>query len=327
MSKQAAWDADRRWDCAPAAGPRGGSLGAQSLVGASAFGQLAGGGGGGIGACGSCDSIAESARALALGTPASSKKAADQEYLALPVPPPSSRSSSRLSAHGHWAAPPPEPPPAPGLFATLRGALGGGGPSTSASNAEREPLMSDDTEAGAPSSSSSWEASSWEASFASLKARVAPPPPPKPGPCDCVCRRLPALTYQQRLFGFLACLAIGLLLSLTSLMSFGSLLTGNPTPFALKYTIGNLLSMGASGFLVGFTKQCRDMFAPVRRVASVLYVASLGTTLVCIFYLRSRLLTTVSICVQLGAMVWYCVSYLPFGQNMLRRMCGWWCRL
>ena len=74
--------------------------------------------------------------------------------------------------------------------------------------------------------------------------------------------------------------------------------------------VGNLLSMGASGFLVGPAKQCRDMFAPVRRIASLLYVASLGTTLVCIFYLRSRLLTTVSICVQLGAMVWYCVSYL-----------------
>ena len=317
-------EADRRWDCA--ADSRG-SLDTQSLVGSSAFGQLAGGGGG-IPACGSCDSIAESARALALGKPASSKKAADEESLALPQPP-SSRSSSRLSAHGHWAAPPPEPPPAPGLLAALRGALGGGGTSTSASDAEREPLMGDDAEAGAPPPPPpppSWEATSWEA-FASLKARVAPPPPPKPGPCDCVCRRLPALSYQQRLLGFLACLVIGLMISLTSLMSFGSLLTGNPTPFALKYTIGNLLSIGASGFLVGPAKQCRDMFAPVRRVASLLYVASLGTTLVCIFYLRSRLLTTVSICVQLGAMVWYCVSYLPFGQNMLRRVLGWMCRL
>ena len=139
------------------------------------------------------------------------------------------------------------------------------------------------------------------------------------------CRRLPTLSYQQRLVGFLCCFGLGMLLSLTSLMSFTSLLGGNPTPFAFKYTLGNLLSMGASSFLVGPAKQCRDMCAPVRRGASLLYVGSLGGTLFCIFYLHSRLLTAASICVQLVAMVWYCFSYLPFGHTMLRRCLGYLC--
>ena len=109
--------------------------------------------------------------------------------------------------------------------------------------------------------------------------------------------------------GFVMCFAAGMVLSLTSLFSFTSLLLGNPTPFALKYTLGNLLAMGASSFLVGPVKQCTDMFAPERRVATSLYAGSLLATLTCIFYLHSKLLTFVAICCQLCAMVWYFVSY------------------
>ena len=133
------------------------------------------------------------------------------------------------------------------------------------------------------------------------------------------CSCCPALTYQQRLVGFVMCFAAGMVLSLTSLFSFTSLLLGNPTPFALKYTLGNLLAMGASSFLVGPVKQCTDMFAPERRVATSLYAGSLLATLTCIFYLHSKLLTFVAICCQLCAMVWYFVSYLPFGQKALQQ--------
>ena len=77
--------------------------------------------------------------------------------------------------------------------------------------------------------------------------------------------------------------------------------------------------MGASSFLVGPVKQCTDMFAPERRVATSLYAGSLLATLTCIFYLHSKLLTFVAICCQLCAMVWYFVSYLPFGQKALQQ--------
>ena len=50
------------------------------------------------------------------------------------------------------------------------------------------------------------------------------------------------------------------------------LLLGNPMPFALKYTLGNLLSLGASSFLVGPARQVRSPapslpFAPLRSPA------------------------------------------------------------
>ena len=68
------------------------------------------------------------------------------------------------------------------------------------------------------------------------------------------------------------CFAAGMVLSLASLFSFTSLLLYNPTPFALKYT-RQPAAMGASSFLVGPVKQCTDMFAPERRVATSLYAA------------------------------------------------------
>ena len=250
----------------------------------------------------SCDSIADSARSLALGKPLSAQEARSKKHAR-----PEDIFPLMANAHEYWTPQqPPDakaaPPPASrGLFSRLFGSA----EHQKGAEAETEPLM------GEP------RPSAWDA----IRARVAPPPPP-PGRCHCLCRRLPALSYRQRLMGFGICLGIGLMLSLTSFMSFSELLLGNPFPFACKYTLGNLLSMGASGFLVGLSKMCSDMFAPVRRVASLLYMGSLCTTLVCIFYLHNKLLTSFSMCIQLFAMVWYCFSYLPFGHTMLRRCVG-----
>ena len=87
-----------------------------------------------------------------------------------------------------------------------------------------------------------------------------------------LCHCCPALTYKQRLMGAVACMLLGMLLSLTSLLSFTKLILGNPVPFAFKYTAGNILSLGATSFLVGPMRQARDMLAPSRRFASLALV-------------------------------------------------------
>jgi len=135
----------------------------------------------------------------------------------------------------------------------------------------------------------------------------------------CAC---PALTYTQRIMGFMFCFAAGVILTATSLMSITSLLLGNPIPFAIKYTLGNMLAMGAASFLVGPTAQCKSMFSRERLSSSVLYIASLFATLACIFYVHVQLLTLISIGVQFCAMIWYVSSYFPFGQSLLRRSVG-----
>jgi len=135
---------------------------------------------------------------------------------------------------------------------------------------------------------------------------------------SCAC--LPALTYQQRLTGFVICFAFGTILSMSALSSLGSLLLGNAAPFAFKYTAGNLLSIGSSSFLVGPTKQCRDMAAPERATASLVYVITLIGTLWSVFFLRIQIISFAFIICQFCALTWYMLSYVPYGQTCVKRM-------
>ena len=135
-----------------------------------------------------------------------------------------------------------------------------------------------------------------------------------------LCACCPSLTYRQRLLGFVVCFVFGGLLSLSALNSLPSLLLGNPAPFAFKYTLGNLLSLSSSAFLVGPEKQCRDMLTPERRLASLTYLLTLVGTLVCVFVLRIQLLSFCFIIVQFCALTWYMLSYVPYGQVCLKRI-------
>ena len=128
------------------------------------------------------------------------------------------------------------------------------------------------------------------------------------------------LTYRQRLVGCAACLLAGTLLSIFSLGSIAALIVGNPGPFAFKYTLGNLLSLGAASFLVGPRTQARGMLAPQRRLASLLYIATLVGTLVSVFVLKKALLSLLFILLQFFALTWYMLSYIPYGQQCLKRL-------
>jgi len=130
-----------------------------------------------------------------------------------------------------------------------------------------------------------------------------------------VCKCCPPLSFKQRCIGAFACLAIGALLSLGSLSSLAKLLLGNPLPFAFKYTLGNLLSLGATSFIVGPASQCRDMMAPSRKLASLMYFATLLGTLLSVFVLRSAMISLVFIVLQFVALTWYLLSYIPYGQT------------
>jgi len=128
------------------------------------------------------------------------------------------------------------------------------------------------------------------------------------------------LTYKQRLIGCASCLILGTLLSLFSLASFAQLLLGNPGPFALKFTVGNLLSLGAATFLVGPRTQLRGMMAPQRRVASLVYMATLVGTLVAVFGFKRALLSLAFILAQQLALTWYILSYIPYGQTLAKKL-------
>ena len=96
------------------------------------------------------------------------------------------------------------------------------------------------------------------------------------------CAWMPELSYSARLGGFAITFMLGVLLSLTSFSSFGSVLLGNPGPWAFKYTLGNVFSISSYCFLVGPARQCSGMFAAERRLYTLLYLGTLSTTLFCV---------------------------------------------
>lgn len=149
---------------------------------------------------------------------------------------------------------------------------------------------------------------------------VAAKPKEPEGPLGKLCACCPTLTKGQRMLGFIVCFVFGGLLSLSALSSLPSLLLGNPAPFAFKYTFGNLLSLGSSSFVVGPQKQIRDMMSPERRMASIIYLISLFGTIGCVFVLKVQLLSFCFVVVQFAALTWYMLSYVPYGQQCLKRL-------
>jgi hypothetical protein len=125
------------------------------------------------------------------------------------------------------------------------------------------------------------------------------------------------LTRTQRLLGFLVCFGMGMLLSLMAPM-----FILRPIKLATSLSLGNLLSIGSMMFLVGPTKQCASMMDSSRWVATSIYLGSLILTLLAAFLLKSRLICLLCIIIQYGALAWYSLSYIPYGQAMVMRFLG-----
>jgi len=99
-----------------------------------------------------------------------------------------------------------------------------------------------------------------------------------------VCAICPALTYQQRLIGCIIMMIIGFILSMGSLSRLVQLLAGNPAPFAIMYTLGNIVSISSTCFLFGPWAQAKKMFAMTRIVTTSVYFFCMAICLFLAFY-------------------------------------------
>jgi hypothetical protein len=122
------------------------------------------------------------------------------------------------------------------------------------------------------------------------------------------------LNMTQRFLGFGVCFGMGLLLSL-----FSQLFILRPVKLATTLTLGNALSIGSMMFLMGPAKQCESMMDEKRRSATVVYLSSLVLTLLAAFLVKSRILCLLCIAVQYSALLWYSLSYVPYGRETLLR--------
>jgi len=130
----------------------------------------------------------------------------------------------------------------------------------------------------------------------------------------------PSLSMRDRIIGWLSCYLAGLVISLLSFGSFTQLVLGHPFKFALLYSLGNIISLLSTMFLVGPQAQWERMKSPSRWVASVIYLSSLTATLVlCIDAPEMTLLVVAAVVTQWLSLLWYSLSFIPFGQSLARR--------
>lgn len=133
----------------------------------------------------------------------------------------------------------------------------------------------------------------------------------------------PSLSYQQRIIGFAVCFGTGYLITFLSFGMFVELVEGDPVPFVLIYTFGNILSLCSSGFLVGPKRQFKNMFDRQRKWTSVVYLATLLTTLVVCFIpmdgSAKLSILVLLLLIQLCSSLWYSLSYIPFARKAAKK--------
>lgn len=134
----------------------------------------------------------------------------------------------------------------------------------------------------------------------------------------------PTLTYKQRLYGFGICFVLGWFLSFLSLITLADI-KDNPQRFAFTYTFGSIIALASTCFLWGPMKQVKKMFAPIRIGATLLYLISMALTLYLAFSGASTLAVLGSIFLQFLAMIWYCLSWIPYARRVVTSCVQSWC--
>jgi len=125
------------------------------------------------------------------------------------------------------------------------------------------------------------------------------------------------LNYSTRIKGFCICFAVGIILSL--LGSLALVLHRGLTVFAVFYTLGNIVSMASTCFLMGPFNQFKKMFASTRVVATIVVMVSFVLTLVAAIVLHKAGLALLFIIIQSLAMTWYSLSYIPWARDAVKK--------
>uniref|UniRef100_A0A7S3JV88 Vesicle transport protein n=1 Tax=Aureoumbra lagunensis TaxID=44058 RepID=A0A7S3JV88_9STRA len=143
---------------------------------------------------------------------------------------------------------------------------------------------------------------------------------------DALCSICPQLTYQQRIGGYIACFFVSFCLSIGSFTRLVELVKGNPAPFVVFYTLGNVMAIIGSLFLSGPRAQCKKMWDPTRRIATSVYLLTIFFTIFVAFYEGipddGRIgIIIMCIFIQWIAMLWYTISFIPYARDYVIMIC------
>ncbi|XP_032666949.1 vesicle transport protein SFT2B isoform X1 [Odontomachus brunneus] len=125
------------------------------------------------------------------------------------------------------------------------------------------------------------------------------------------------LSWSTRIKGFAICFIVGVLCSF--LGSFALFLNKGLAVFAVFYTLGNVISLASTCFLMGPFNQLKKMFAPTRVIATIIVFVTIALTLVAALHLHNPGLALLFIIIQSLAMTWYSLSYIPYARDAVKK--------
>ncbi|ENN77852.1 vesicle transport protein SFT2B [Dendroctonus ponderosae] len=125
------------------------------------------------------------------------------------------------------------------------------------------------------------------------------------------------LSWSTRIKAFLACFIIGILL--TFLGSFALFFGKGLKIFAVFYTLGNIISLLSTCFLMGPCNQLQKMFHSSRAIATCLVLGSIVMTLLSALVFKNAGLALLFIIMQSLAMTWYSLSYIPYARDAVKK--------
>jgi len=124
------------------------------------------------------------------------------------------------------------------------------------------------------------------------------------------------LSWSTRIKGFAICFGVGVLISiLGSIM----LYTGSVTKFAILYSLGNIIALCSTCFLMGPLAQIKRMFSSSRWLATVLMLFFLVLTVMSAVWWKVNILALVFMVLQFLSMVWYSLSYIPYARDAVKK--------
>jgi len=124
------------------------------------------------------------------------------------------------------------------------------------------------------------------------------------------------MNWNTRMQAFLGCFVLGLICSLLGSVL---LLKAKMTGFCILTSLGSILSLISTCFLMGPFKQLKKMFDPIRIVATIVYISMIVLTLLAGFVWSSPPLAFLFVIGQYIAMAWYSLSYIPYARDAVSR--------
>nr|XP_006825461.1 PREDICTED: vesicle transport protein SFT2B-like [Saccoglossus kowalevskii] len=129
------------------------------------------------------------------------------------------------------------------------------------------------------------------------------------------------LSWSTRLKGFVICFVLGMVLSFIGVFVLFLGSTGLVL-FSIFYTLGNIVAMLSTCFLMGPLRQLKNMFSEKRIIATIVVIITFVLTLCAGLWWGIPVLALVFCILQFLALTWYALSYIPFARDAVKKCFG-----